>query len=115
MNILAILRGTFRYLSTTIVDYFELRQSLKTLTIAANARYRQLEHTIMLMSTLAILRGTFGNFRLLRLALIFIINVLLITSNARYGENLNVFASFAQNRRPINLKRASSCLSPMML
>ena len=40
-----------------------MRQSLKTLTITWNARYRQIVNSVMLMNTLAILRGTFGNFR----------------------------------------------------
>ena len=61
MNALAILRGYFQKFSTTIIDYFALRQSSKTLTITSNARYRQLLNIVILMSTLAILRGTFGN------------------------------------------------------
>ena len=40
---------------------------IETCTITSNARYRQLVNTIMLMNTLAILRGTFGNFRPLSL------------------------------------------------
>ena len=44
-----------------------MRQSLKTLTITWNARYRQIVNSVMLMNTLAILRGTFGNFRPLSL------------------------------------------------
>ena len=40
---------------------------IETYTITSNARYRQLVNTIMLMNTLAILRGTFGNFRPLSL------------------------------------------------
>ena len=67
MNTLAILRGTFRQLSTTIIDYFDLRQSSKTLTTTSNARYRQLVNIVMLMNTLAILRDTFGNLRPLSL------------------------------------------------
>ena len=61
------LSGYFRWLSTTIIDCFGLRQSSKTLTIISSARYRQLVNTIMLMNTLAILQGTFGNFRPLSL------------------------------------------------
>ena len=63
MDTLAILRGTFGNFRPTIIDYFGLRQSSKTLTITWNARYLQLVNIVMLMSTLAILRGTFGNFR----------------------------------------------------
>ena len=44
-----------------------MRQSLKTLTITWNARYRQIVNSVMLLNTLAILRGTFGNFRPLSL------------------------------------------------
>ena len=56
-----------------------------------------------------VLSVTFDHYRwLLRLALIFIINLLLITSNARYCKHLNVFASFAQNPPPVNLERVSS-------
>ena len=44
-----------------------MRQSLKTLTITWNARYRQIVNSVMLMNTLAILGGTFGNFRPLSL------------------------------------------------
>ena len=40
---------------------------IETYTITSNARYRQLLNTIMLMNTLAIPRGTFGNFRPLSL------------------------------------------------
>ena len=40
---------------------------LENYTITWNARYRQLVNAIMLMNTLAILRGTFGNFRPLSL------------------------------------------------
>ena len=36
---------------------------IETYTITWNARYRQLVNTIMLIDTLAILLGTFGNFR----------------------------------------------------
>ena len=50
-----------------MIDYFDLRQSLKTLTITWNARYRQIVNSVMLMNSLAILRGTFGNFRPLSL------------------------------------------------
>ena len=78
MNTLAIFRGTlgnFRPLSLTTsvtVDHYHslLRLAsifIETYTITLNARYRQLVNTIMLMSTLAILRGTFGNFRPLSL------------------------------------------------
>ena len=63
MNTVVILRGT----SVTFDHYrWLLRLSsifIKTYTITWNARYRQLVNTIMLMNTLAILRGTFGNFR----------------------------------------------------
>ena len=59
--------GYFWWLSTTIIDYFCLRQSSKTLTITSNARYRQLVNIVMLTNTLSILRGTFGNFRPLSL------------------------------------------------
>ena len=44
-----------------------MRQSLKTLTITWNARYRQIVNSVMLMNTPAIRRGTFGNFRPLSL------------------------------------------------
>ena len=40
---------------------------IETYTITSNARYRQLLNTIMLVNTLAILRGTFCNFRPLSL------------------------------------------------
>ena len=64
------------------------------------------------MNSLAILRGTFGNFRPLSLTtsacVNLHINLLLITSNAHYSKYLNVFASFAQNRPSVNLKKASS-------
>ena len=40
---------------------------IETYTITWNALYRQLGNAIMLMDTLAILRGTFGNFRPLSL------------------------------------------------
>ena len=55
--------GYFRYHSTTIINYFGLRQSSNTLTITSNARYRQLVNIVILRNTLAILWGTFGNFR----------------------------------------------------
>ena len=90
ISTLAIFRGYSLKLSTTIIDYFGLRQSSKTLTItrskralsptwkhynvnehprnpSGNTRYRQLVNTIMLTSTLAILRNTFGKFRRLSL------------------------------------------------
>ena len=86
---------------------------IETYTITSNARYRQLVNTIMLMNTLAILRGTFGNFRPLSLTtsacVNLNINLPLITSNAHYSKYLNAFASFSQNRPPVNLKKASSC------
>ena len=41
MNTLVILRGYFRKLSTTIIDYFGLRQSSYKLTITSNSRYRK--------------------------------------------------------------------------
>ena len=41
MNTLAILRGYFRLLSTTIIDYFSLSQSYYTLTITSYARRRE--------------------------------------------------------------------------
>ena len=44
-------------------------------TITSNARYLQLVNTIMLMNTLAILRGTFGNFRPLSLTTSTCVNV----------------------------------------
>ena len=63
MNTIVILRGT----SVTFDHYpWLLRLAsifIKTYTITWNARYRQLVNTIMLKNTLAILRGTFGNFR----------------------------------------------------
>ena len=46
--------GNFRPLVSVFIE---------TYTITWNARYRQLVNTIMLMNTLAILRGTFANFR----------------------------------------------------
>ena len=46
-----------------------------TYTITWNARYRQLVNTIMLMNTLAILRGTFGNFRPLSLTTLTCVNL----------------------------------------
>ena len=55
MNTLAILRDTVGK-STTILDYFGLRQSSYELTIT------DFERALKLMKTLAILRGTFGNF-----------------------------------------------------
>ena len=80
----------------------------ETYTITSNARYHQLLNTIMLMNTLAILRGTFGNFRPLSLTtsacVNLNINLPLITSNAHYSKYLNAFASFSQNRPPVNLK-----------
>ena len=48
---------------------------IETYTITWNARYRQLVNTIMLMNTLAILRGTFGNFRPLSLTTSACINI----------------------------------------
>ena len=63
MNTVVILRGT----SVTFDHYrWLLRLAsifIKTYIITWNARYRQLVNTIMLMNSLAILRGTFGNFR----------------------------------------------------
>ena len=41
MNTLAILRGYFRKLSTTIIDYFGLRQSSYKLINTSDARYRE--------------------------------------------------------------------------
>ena len=113
MNFLAIsvpgTFGNFRPLSLTTSTCVNLHRD----TIASNARYRQLVNTIMLMNTLAILRGTFGNFRPLSLTtsacVNLNINLPLITSNAHYSKYLNAFASFAQNRPPVNLKKASSC------
>ena len=96
--------GNFRPLVSVFIE---------TYTITWNARYRQLVNTIMLMNTLAILRGTFGNFRPLSLTtsacVNLNINLPLITSNAHYSKYLNAFASFSQNRPPVNLKKASSC------
>ena len=40
---------------------------LENYTITWNTRYRQIVNSVMLMNTLAILRGTFGNFRPLSL------------------------------------------------
>ena len=86
---------------------------IETYTITWNARYRQLVNNIMLIDTLAILRGTFGDFRPLSLTtsacVNLNINLSLITSNAHYSKYLNAFASFSQNRPPVNLKKASSC------
>ena len=48
---------------------------IETCTITSNVRYRQLVNTIMLMNTLAILRGTFGNFRPLSLTPLACVNL----------------------------------------
>ena len=63
ISTLAIFRGTL----ITFENYcWRLRLAsifIETYTITWKAPYRQLVNTIMLMDTLAILRGTFGNFR----------------------------------------------------
>ena len=65
------------------------------------------------MNTLAILRGASGNFRPLSLTTPACVNLLYKLTTDYFEralyQTLNVFASFAQNRPPVNLKRASSC------
>ena len=89
---------------------------IETCTITCNERYRQLVNTIMLMDTLAILRGTFGHYHwLLRLKSIFI-ETDTITWNVRYRQLVNTImlmdtlailrGTFA-NFRPLSLTTSS--------
>ena len=98
--------GNFRLLSLTTSTCVNLHRDL----------YHYLERALWPTcewtpsQSFGVLSVTFDHYHwLLRLALIFIINLLLITSNARYSKHLNVFASFAQNRPPVNLKTECSC------
>ena len=88
-----------------------MRQSLKTLTITWNARYRQIVNSVMLMNILAILRGTFGNFRTLETCT--------ITWNARYRQLVNammlmntleILRGTFGNFRPLSLT-TSTCVN----
>ena len=101
MNTLAILWGTFGNFRPLLFYYFGLRQSSYKLTITdlecarswtLNKSLYQLVNTIKLMNTLAILRGTFGNFRPLSFTtsacVNLHINLPLPTSDARYREHL---------------------------
>ena len=103
MNTLAILRGYFRKLSTTIINYFGLRQSSYKLIITSNARdgkhlkafanyckhYHINEHSRdpsgVLSVTSTIIMDYFG----LRQSSY----KLTITSNARYRKHLKPFAN----------------------
>ena len=70
---------SFEVLSVTFDHYRWLLHLasifIVTYTITWNARYRQLVNTIMLINTLAILRGTFGNFRPLSLTTLTCVNL----------------------------------------
>ena len=106
-----ILSPSFRVLSVTFDHYHWLLRLasifIETYTITWNARYRQLVNTIMLMNTLAILRGTFGNFRPLSLTTsacvnLHILNLPLLRKRAMVNAEMPLQIAFSEmNTLPI--------------